>query len=264
MPKPFPSKDDPQVSLRNLILALPLCLPGPAGAASGTLYCPAQPTSIAVMGDSLADGVWGALERGWTGCKAVALHRVTAVSDGLTVHGAEAWTSRLADSLGPGGRAELVIIQLGANDIRPLRTGTGRAVFGTDEWKAAYGNRAAELLRGVADHAEAAIWLGLPVVGDTRLEEPYLEVSSVQSAAAAGTTVPPTRFVDTHGPTEFGTGGFVQSAEVDGAMTQLRAPDLIHFTAKGYDLVLAIFSADLERRLRARDAKATLDGLALQ
>lgn len=253
--------------LNAAILALGLCLPGVAGvagAASGALYCPTQPTRIAVMGDSLADGIWGALERGWSGCGGVTLYRVTAVSDGLTVHSAVEWTARLAGSLGPEGQAEVVIIQLGANDIRPLRTTDGRAMFGTPEWKAAYGNRAAELLRGVAEHAASAIWLGLPIVGDTRLEDSYVEVSAVQSAAAAGTTVPPTRFIETHKATEFGTGAFVQSADVDGTMTQLRAPDLIHFTAKGYDLVLALFSADLEQSLRARDAKATLDGMALQ
>jgi len=252
------------VNFRDAIFALAFCTPGMAGAASGALYCPTQPTDIAVMGDSLADGVWGALERGWSACGEVTLHRVTAVSDGLAVHDAATWIGRLAASLGPEGRAEVVIIQLGANDIRPLRTAEGRATFGTDAWKAAYGNRATELLKGVANHASAAIWLGLPVVGDSRLESSYVEVSAVQSAAATGATALPARFVDLHEATEFGTGGFVQSAEVDGTMTQLRAPDLIHFTARGYDLVLATFAGDLEKRLRARDAKATLGGMALQ
>ncbi|MGA0539217.1 DUF459 domain-containing protein [Neotabrizicola sp. VNH66] len=249
---------------RALGLVLPLCLAAfPLSAAP--LYCPETPARVAVLGDSLADGVWASLFRSWQKCDTVSLYRVTHVSDGLTVTSPEKWSERLADSLGANTPADFVVIQFGANDIRPVRTTEGRAVFGTPEWQAAYGARVTELLSLLHAQAGAAFWLGLPVVGDTDLEPSYVDVSAIQAAVAGDAAAPmPTTFVDLHAATMFGTEGFVQSLEIDGHMTQLRAGDLIHFTEKGYDMVAATFTPDLEARLKARDADAALNALALQ
>ncbi|MFE3836569.1 DUF459 domain-containing protein [Pseudogemmobacter sonorensis] len=248
------------------ILCLALGLALPAAPVAAGIYCPQTPAEVAVLGDSLADGVWGSLFRGWQGCATVTLHRVTRVSDGLTVTAPETWSARLVDSLGGDvAAADLVIVQFGANDIRALRTEGGRATFGTEAWKSAYGGRVDSLLDHLAGQAGATWWLGLPVVGDAKLEASYVEVSGIQSDATGewqgGMAA---RFVDTHEPTKFGTEGFVQSAEIDGRMTQLRAGDLIHFTEKGYDLVAATFLPEVEALLRAKDAEATLKSLALQ
>ncbi len=232
--------------------------------AAQPLYCPETPVQVAVLGDSLADGIWGSLFRAWHGCSTVTLHRVTAVSEGLTVTAPADWAARVTDKLGEGVTADIVILQFGANDIRPVRTETGRAAFGTAEWHAAYGARAAELLDLLAPHAVEAIWLGLPIVGDGKLEPAYVEVSGVQAGVAADAAALPTAFVDLHEATTFGTGAFVHSLDIDGTMTQLRATDMIHFTEKGYDLEVAVFAPDLDARLKARDADAALNEMALQ
>lgn len=248
----------------GLCLSLPLSL-GAAPALAQPLFCPETPVQVAVLGDSLADGIWGSMFRGWQGCQTVTLHRVTAVSEGLTVTAPEDWAARLADSLGPEAKADFIVIQFGANDIRPVRTETGRAAFGTPEWQAAYGTRATELLALVAPLAGQAFWLGLPVVGNEDLEPAYVEVSALQAKVAGDVAAAlPATFVDLHEATTFGTGAFVHSLEVDGSMVQLRADDMIHFTEKGYDLEVAVFAPDLEARLRARDADAALTEMALQ
>lgn len=248
--------------LRPLALALVPLTALPAGAS--TLFCPETPVQVAVLGDSLADGVWGSLFRGWHGCSTVTLHRVSAASEGLTVTAPADWSARLAESLGEGVTADLMIVQFGANDIRPIRTETGRAAFGTPEWQAAYSARAIELLDLAAPRVTEAFWLGLPIVGNESLEPSYVEVSGLQEGVAAAVTSMPVTFVDLHEATTFGTGAFVHSLEVDGTMTQLRATDMIHFTEKGYDLEVAVFAPAIEARLRAHDADAALNEMALQ
>lgn len=253
---------------RVLPMMLPMVLTA-APLAAQPIYCPETPLQVAVVGDSLADGIWGAMFRGWQGCQTVTLHRVTAVSEGLTVTAPADWAGRLAESLGDGALADIVVFQFGANDIRPIRTETGRAAFGTPEWQAAYATRAAELLSLVAAQAAPgagqAFWLGLPVVGNEDLEPSYVEVSAIQAKVAGDVAAPlPTTFVDLHAATTFGTGAFVHSLEVEGSMTQLRADDMIHFTEKGYELEVAVFAPDLEARLKARDADAALTEMALQ
>ena len=244
-------------------LVLPFCLIAPAAPAA-ELYCPQTETRISVLGDSLSDGVWASLFRSWRGCATVKLDRVTKVSDGLTVTSPEDWAARLAASL-DGAKADVVIVQFGANDIRPVRTADGRAMFGTEDWATAYGERVTTLLTALEPQAARAIWLGLPIVGDEKLEGSYVGVTAAQLAAVTDWSgAMPATFVDIHEATKFGTGAFVQSAEVDGSMVQLRAGDLIHFTDKGYDMVAATFTADLEAGLRARDAEKALNELALQ
>ncbi len=250
--------------LRATILA-PILAAGSAFAAE-PLYCPQKEARIAVLGDSLADGLWASLYRSSVTCKTLTLFRVTEVSDGLIKTDPSEWSERLTSNLGEVATADLVLIQMGANDIRPIRTETGRAMFGTPEWDAAYADRAGELLSDVKVVANDAIWVGLPIVGDEELEVSYSKLSAIQSALMAkdDPSAKTSVFVDVHEATKFGTEGFVQSIALNENMTTLRAPDRIHFTEKGYDMVVGVFRDELERRLRSRDTEAHLDTLALQ
>jgi hypothetical protein len=234
----------------------------PGGPARGlerldSLPCPEAPLRLAVMGDSLADGLWGAIFRAFLRCPAVTVLRLTAVSDGLARTAPEDWLARLPPA-GPAGGRDVVVVQLGANDITSIRRGTGREVFGTEGWKTLYRDRVEALAQGLAAAgAERVFWFGLPVVGQTRLEPDYRTISALQAeGAAAGGAV----FVDIHGLTMFGAEGFTLNAEVDGGTRQVRATDQVHFTELGYDLVAAAIRADLARLLAPRRPA----GVALQ
>lgn len=229
--------------------------------------CPEQPTRLAVLGDSLADGLWGALYRGYLGCKTVTVLRAATVSDGLARTAPEDWLARLAEESGPDGMADIVVVQIGANDLTAIRAGSVRAVYGAPEWDAAYLDRARALSELLAASAGAVFWLGLPVAGPEDLETGYARISALQAAgvAEAGTAAAAkAEFVDIHGLTTFGTGGFTQNAEIDGTLEQLRAPDQVHFTELGYDLVMAAVQPGIERVMKARDADAALKTVALQ
>ncbi|MCA0921173.1 GDSL-type esterase/lipase family protein [Pseudooceanicola nanhaiensis] len=253
--------------LRGGVLALGLtCGLSGTQASADTLFCPQTETRVAVLGDSLADGVWGAMFRGWLGCDTLDLYRVTEVGDGLAKSDPSAWSGRLTGGIGGAARTDLVVIQVGANDIRAIRTDGGRAVFDTPDWDTLYSDRARALLTAARGISDNVIWLGLPIVGDDKLEGPYSRVSALQAAVVQerAASDKQTLFVDMHEETQFGTGGYVQSVTLGDTLTQLRASDRIHFSERGYDMVVDVFSQEMEQRLKTGDLETNLNELILQ
>ncbi|MYG27096.1 MAG: DUF459 domain-containing protein, partial [Boseongicola sp. SB0677_bin_26] len=219
---------------------------------------------MVVLGDSLADGLWGSLRRAFARCNRIELVRLTKVSDGLAGTDAEAWLDRYARAtpiVEGATAAEIVIVQVGANDITFLRDGTTRIVFGSPEWAPGYASRARRLAEGLTDQASAVIWLGLPIVGSARLQPHYREISNLLRGALSGTGA---AFVDIHELTKFGSETFVMNARHDGRVVQMRATDRIHFTAVGYDRVLEWIAGDLIRVLAEIERSAAFQDVELQ
>ncbi len=227
------------------------------GPVLGGLECPSDPVRIAVIGDSLADGLWGSFYRAFAACASVEVLRRSTVSDGLAGSDADDWLGRLAFD----GALDLIVVQVGANDIRNIREGTQRHAWGGDTWDAAYGARVTALADGLAGRAREVIWMGLPIVGEARFEDGYRTISGVQADAASAAGV---RFVDTHTPTTFGQGAFVMSADIDGSLRQIRNTDQVHFTQIGYDMVAGLLRADVEKIFATSGRAVAIDALALQ
>ncbi len=204
--------------------------------------CPAQPKSVAVLGDSLADGLWGSLWRGWQRCETVSLHRLTSVSDGLARSNPDDWIQRLT----PIGPVDVIIIQLGGNDLRRIRADGTSYRHGTEEWREVYTARVTALGARARDQAGAVFWIGLPIVGKAAMDGEYRALSNLYASALDCGSWWSCRsnrltYVDIYEPTQFGSGAYVRSATINGRARTLRAPDQIHFTERGYDRVVATF-----------------------
>ena len=225
------------------------------------LDCPTEHARIVVVGDSLADGLWASLHRSFARCGTMEVVRLTAVSDGLAKTSATDWLDRYAETTsGVETQAtDIVVVQVGANDLTAIRSGTRRAVFGSENWDDAYAARAAELADGLGGEAAAVLWFGLPIVGKDALDESYRNLSRLQRQEVEARGIP---FYDIHEMTKFGAEDFVMNAEVDGRLQQLRATDKVHFTSLGYDIVAAAMHSELKTLLARRDRSAALsDGL---
>ncbi|WP_220750659.1 DUF459 domain-containing protein [Jannaschia pagri] len=226
--------------------------------------CPASPTRLVVLGDSLADGLWGSLYRVFARCEDMEVIRLTQVSDGLTKSSPDIWLSRYEQATPTQSNTtstDIVIVQVGANDITFIREGSRRTAFGTPEWTDAYATRAKSLASGLTDRATAVIWFGLPIVGASRLEPSYREISELIETAVSKTDA---QYMDIHEHTSFGTGQFTMSGVIDGRRQQMRATDQIHFTTAGYDHVLQTIFNDLGRLLTRQDRGVTLENVDLQ
>ena len=155
----------------------------------------------------------------------------------------------------------LVIVQLGANDIRNIREGSQRFVFCSPEWFDTYGSRAQILWDELNKLSQTVIWVGLPIVGSDTLQTQYSQVTEVQQAivlANGGI------FYDIRELTMFGSEAFVMNALWDGELVQMRAPDRIHFTEAGYDAVSSVLTQHLINASREADKDAILNSVELQ
>ncbi len=247
----------------GVLLAAALSLSPANAAVIADGDCPREPTRIVVLGDSLADGLWGSLFRTYARCDTVETLRLTAVSDGLAKTGHSGWLQRYALAVTEleTRESDIVVVQIGANDITTIRTGNKRESFGQSDWDKLYGARVAGLTRGLKQRVAQVFWFGLPIVGKSNLETPYQTISGIQQAAvrASGGV-----FIDIHKLTMFGTGAYSQNGTFAGRLQQLRASDKVHFTKSGYDLVAEQVLDDLASFTAERDRRAALKDVELQ
>ena len=185
------------------------------------------------------------------------------VSDGLAKTSDQDWIHRYVSKAGqPQDKSnDIVIVQMGANDITTIRNGRTRESFNTDVWNALYQQRVVTLARTLEANSAKLYWVGLPVVGNTSWEPSYRIISQLQSAAVrkAGGT-----FVDIHELTTFGTGDFSMNGNFEGRLMQLRAADKVHFTKPGYDYVASVVLADLGKVIENHNRRIALQDVQLQ
>lgn len=218
--------------------------------------CPASTVTIAVMGDSLADGIWGAFFRAFSPCDTVEVLRLTSLSDGLARSDPSAWLGRLK-----GIEPDLTLISIGANDLVNMRSNRVRFIYGQSDWAVEYKARATTLAAGLKSASSSVIWLGLPVVGRADFEDSYRQITELHAAAAMAEDL---AFVDTHAPTMFGQGAFVMNAKIDGTLRQMRHTDQVHFTAAGYDMVAGLTGSAVADLFDNTNREASLGALELQ
>ena len=249
--------------LRQLAAPIMFAVVPALGQAAESSVCPKAVMRIVVLGDSLADGLWGSLNRSFAHCATLKTVRLTSVSDGLAKTSSEGWLDRYASeaTLLDTRESDVVIVQIGANDITTIRSGSSRESFSTSAWEKLYSDRVTRLAEGLRARSSNLIWFGLPIVGKSKFESHYQSISSLQQAAATSAGA---KWVDIHDLTKFGTGGFTMNGTYEGRVQQLRATDKVHFTKSGYDYVANVILDDLARIITDQDRKAAIRNVQLQ
>lgn len=197
----------------------------------------AGPARVAFVGDSMADGIWGAFFR-LTGKQKCSPDQLALVRDGRNGTGLARpdhfdWTKEL-DKLVSDDPPTLIVASIGLNDrqdvIMPDRT---KYKLGTEEWLAQYRQNVTDFYA----HAGGApvVIVGLPNLRDAKAEQHALLVNGIYETVAAEvknvTYVQPWRMTGEDG-------GFASfGPDLNGSTVQIRAPDGLHFTAAGYDVL---------------------------
>jgi len=123
-----------------------------------------RPFNIVVMGDSLSDGMWASLYRGYIRQQKhirVARHGVN--SAGFTAYSFETDFEKIAAK----GPIDLVVFMVGANDRqRAFAQGNGKewAAFRTDKWYAIYRQNIQRFLGLLQQKKVPTVWIGLPIM----------------------------------------------------------------------------------------------------
>lgn len=195
-----------------------------------------RPFAIVVMGDSLSDGIWASLYRGYIRQqKQVRVVRHGVNSAGFTAHSFETDFEKIAAQ----GPIDLVVFMVGANDRqRVFAQGNGKewAAFKTEKWHAIYRQNIQRFLGLMQQRKVPVVWIGLPIMrkddasDDAKmLNGIYRELSTAHGAV----------FVDIWPVTANKDGEYDPFADDEkGRKRRFRHDDGVHFTDFGYDHVL--------------------------
>mgnify|MGYP006273242275 FL=1 len=218
---------------------------------------PPEPVTIAVFGDSLADGLWTGLYRAFRNDPRVAeIEQLSEVSTGLSnwryVHVGEATREQLQTR-----DVAVAVVMFGANDIQGL-VHQGRVhPFRTEGWERVYRARVREVVRVLQDHGARVYWVGLPRMRSDRYDANTVFLNRLYraEAEALGAVFIPTRAVTSGPDGEYSA----YLPDASGRARLMRADDGVHFTLRGYQRlaapVAAVMEADLDEAMQQRERR---------
>ncbi len=193
---------------------------------------------VAFVGDSMADGLWGGFFRATAreACRGH-LDLIRATHNGAGFARADSYDfGAAAAKLVAEQDPDLVVVSIGLNDNQQIITAARERIrLGAPGWEEAYRANVANFYRQITAGGATVLVVGLPVVRDAGLEAHDRMLNQIYAETARGVTrvgyVPPWTLEAAGGEyASFGPGP-------DGRTVQLRAPDGIHFTTAGYDLL---------------------------
>jgi len=224
-----------------LCTLLPLAVPLSAGAEQPTNTAaepePPKHLTVAVLGDSLADGVWGALYRKHVREKRLTIYRGAKNSIGFG--GGDLMD--MIDAAFSAGPVDAVVMMIGANDRRGVYATDGSlaAPYKSPKWPAAYGARVEGFMDAIAARKVPLIWILLPVM---REDDASLDAKRINMLVEGAAEIRPgVTLVKTWPMTIDGEGAYsAYLKDAKGQAHLVRAPDGVHFTDLGYDMIGAV------------------------
>ncbi len=211
---------------------------------------------IAFVGDSMADGLWGAMFRRLVKdnflAEKVKLIRRARNGSGLTRLDEYNWVDEVgAIAADPG--ADLFVGSFGVNDRQSIvGVDKKRTEFGGPDYDGRYEGIVDDVVQSALSHGSSFLVMGLPVMLDAAanadaaaknklFEEAVAHVASPRAVyVAPWTSQPPP---DVYKP-------FLPNARQ--TLVQVRAPDGVHFTTAGYDMVMDAFYPAIMDSLKQR------------
>ncbi|MDE1150462.1 MAG: DUF459 domain-containing protein [Azospirillaceae bacterium] len=228
-----------------------LCADAIAGARADAPSAPSG--TVAVYGDSLADGVWSGLYEYLKSSPQTHLVRHSQLGSGLTRPDYANWRTETARQIEEAGDGGFAVVMFGANDMQGVRDENRRGyLFKSPGWTNVYTQRIDWLLQTLKDHHVTTLWLGLPVMRkpETNEDAKYMTGLYETEAKKYGAIFLPT-YQDYLDP----DGNFMLRIDDSRQKSQaLRSDDGIHFTGYGYQLLA---SKVLTRIARQADASPT-------
>lgn len=218
------------------VAAAPPGAPGdPAAVAPGQPSIPAvaavlpPSTFVAVIGDSVADGLAGGLQEGFADTSEVEIKRVVKANSGLVRDDYFDFPSEIEKALA-AGPVTYAVFDVGVNDRQPFLDMRKEPPL-SEAWRKRYVERIDAVLKPVRDRKIPIFWVGLAASGSSRATADHTAINAIAKErveAAGGTYVDVWEgFVDEGGAyAEFGP-------KLDGQVGRLRLDDGVHFSKAG-------------------------------
>ena len=203
---------------------------------------PPAKVTIAVVGDSLADGIWGAIYRKLYRDKHILVYRGAKNSIGFG-------SSDLLDMLERPfeGPVDAVVMMIGANDRRGIYASDGKlaAAYHSPQWPAVYRARVDRFMDSATAHSVPLVWVLLPVIRDEGADIDGKQVNAIVCEAADGRPLVAT--LATRPLTVDADGKYAAYLkDAKGQQRLVRDSDGVHFADYGYDMIADRILAKLD------------------
>jgi uncharacterized protein len=220
---------------------------------------PSQEVRIALLGDSMIDGIWGGFLRALQkeNCaQEIKLGRYGMIGTGLTRADKFDWTEE-AKKILASFQPELVVVSLGLNDRQALVTSTKeRTEFNTAEWNERYKEAATTFIKTAAAGPAGLVWVGLPAMRDPGAQTDAQEKNRIFSDSVQAMHDPRIEYIEPWRMAGAGEEGFqAYGPDATGSRIQIRASDGVHFTTTGYDMVAAYLLPKIIAHLRVNNVE---------
>ena len=216
----------------------------PAGATALRTPTRSNKLRVAVIGDSLSQGLGPAIERSMNP-SVVRVLSLGRQATGLSREDYFNWQAGMRQIV-EEFRPDLVFVMLGSNDAQAQISRDGSSIpVGSAQWIEGYRERAANLLREATRAGTHVVWVGIPIVEERQRWDFYRRVNDIYRDTASAD--PLGTYVDTWTPFEGRDGGYTTFVRNEhGDLVEVRASDGVHFTPSGYTFLgrLAIRAAD--------------------
>jgi uncharacterized protein len=224
----------------------------------GYLGQPRERWNVFVVGDMLAEGVWGGLERAGADSPFDFNGRFKEDS-GLARPEFYNWEKALPKII-ESNEVDVAVVIIGTNDGRPIKAadGSGTIPFGTLEWRQAYA-AAVDRFIGIFKSADIPVyWLGVPPMGSPEHDAAVEIVDEIQRDRAAANAI---RFLDFRKLFAGEDGGFTATSTDDmGEVERIRSRDGINFLRAGNTkAAMAVLAALNDDAAVANGEKAVAD-----
>jgi hypothetical protein len=242
------------VALAVLPFGLSSLAPSPVGAQGATpvqrSYINPFPGGdryrIVVLGDSLADGLWGGLYRAFEDDATLEFINRAKPATGFIRPDSYDWNAELAKIL-KDDKYQIAVVMFGASDGQGIRQGKEVHKIGTDGWRDIYGKRVEDFIKKLRAANIATYWVGLPVMRSPgqsadaeALNEVYREKAFINGA----------KYVDTWSGFTDESGRYsAYGPDMTGQVKRLRADDGLHLTMRGYVKLAHFVEKDVRKDL---------------
>src|SRR5262245_7290080 len=175
---------EPLLALFSGLLALALFVAGLAHAEGDETPRPeVKHLTIAVLGDSLGDGIWGGLYRKLVRDKRYTIYRGAKNSVGF---GGEPLIDQI-DKAFAAGPTDAIVMMIGANDRRGIYVdGNLAAPYKSPQWADIYRKRVDDFMNAAAKRGVPLVWILLPIMREDGASADAQQINSIIAAAAEG------------------------------------------------------------------------------
>ncbi len=211
------------------VIAALLVLPAAAHAES---KAPVATATVAVVGDSLGDGIWGGLARTLAKDKRIRVYRGAKNSIGFT-------GSNLTDMIDralAAGETQALVMMIGANDRRSIFVdGKSKALLRTPAWTELYRERVERFMDHAGRRNVPLVWILLPVMRAPDATEDARTVNHIVAEAAKSR--PHVHLIETWSLTSDEKGNYLPHfKDLSGNVRAMRLGDGVHFEMPAYEL----------------------------